>query len=131
MKVLIDHGICVAGGMQFKISCRLPFDPNNPACVADCAACCCMTGSTEIKNDGNEVLLISAITLIHTQGYAFTLLWNKVTPYEMQPGAVEEIAVRFAPTAFGPYGAYLTIDSDDPVTPTLKISVVGSATHKP
>jgi hypothetical protein len=48
----------------------------------------------------------------------------------MQPGAVEEFTIQFAPTAFGSYGAELTIESDDPVTPTLKISVAGSATKK-
>lgn len=119
------------GGTAFQIGCGQPFDPNNTSCTAACIAdCCCMEGTIDIENVGDEDLIISSITMTKNESNAFTLLWTKTVPYAIAPGGLEQVGVRFTPLAFGSFNGELTIESNDPLKPTQVVGIAGSATKR-
>ncbi|MBI5527784.1 MAG: choice-of-anchor D domain-containing protein [Deltaproteobacteria bacterium] len=119
------------GGTSFQIGCGMPFDPQNPGCNQTCIAdCCCMEATLDVENVGDDVLILESVTMIENTGNAFTLLWNEPVPYQIDPGVLEPIWVRFTPLTFGTFNAKVEVVSNDPITPTRQIGIAGSAVKR-
>jgi len=87
----------------------------------------CMSGkqSVTVKNIGKGKLTISSIAI--TGPYTVT----PATPTSLVPNAAITLTVTFTPTVAGPAPGTLRITSDDPVTPVLTVSLVGTALPTP
>jgi hypothetical protein len=119
------------GGTSFQIGCGMPFDPQNPDCNQTCIAdCCCMEATLDVENVGDDVLILDSVEMIENTGNAFTLLWSKPVPYQIDPGVLEPIPVRFTPLSFGTFNAKVEVKSNDPITPTRQIGIAGSAVKR-
>jgi hypothetical protein len=78
--------------------------------------------SFQVTNLGSQDLTL-ATTL---DGDAFRL--SSLVPATVGPSQTTRVYVRFAPTAAGEYSGMLRIGTNDPVHPTLEVSLAGTAT---
>jgi hypothetical protein len=83
-----------------------------------------------LSNTGTQPLSIPAggISLVGSAAARFHVTAAPATPFTLAPGASVPVSVDFAPTAAGPQGAALQIQSDDPTTPILDLTVRGLGT---
>jgi photosystem II stability/assembly factor-like uncharacterized protein len=72
----------------------------------------------QMHNDGNALLQVSSIASNSSQ---FVIPQK----YNVQPGSMVEITVRFTPTSAGTKAGTITITSNDPDEPTTPVSVQG------
>jgi hypothetical protein len=83
-----------------------------------------------ITNGGTDVLNISAVTLSDTENFSF--IGNAGNdpcgdvPITIEAGTSCTCRINFHPQSEAAYGATLSIDSDDPDTPTADIALTGT-----
>ncbi len=83
-----------------------------------------------ITNGGTDILNISGITLSDTEN--FTFIANGGTdpcgdlPITIEAGTSCTCLIKFYPQSEATYSAALTIDCDDPDTPTVDIALIGT-----
>jgi len=73
-----------------------------------------------VSNTGNAPLNLTAVT---TDDPQFTV--KEAAPFALEPNTEKGLSVRFAPKQTGAQEATLTIESNDPATPTLRVSLRG------
>lgn len=73
-----------------------------------------------VSNTGNAPLNLTAVASDDPQ---FTM--EEAAPFALEPNTEKGLSVRFAPKQTGAQEATLTIESNDPATPTLKVSLRG------
>lgn len=85
----------------------------------------------EIRNVGSASYAVSSIRLEGQNPTAFTVDVNAgLNPCgagvrTLAPGGSCGVDVRFAPAAFGPFAAVLTVQSNDPVSPSVNSALQG------
>ena len=86
------------------------------------------TLSTQVQNTGTSPLNVTGVS--SCAGTPGSVTWAPAAPFTVAAGGSVTLSVTFAPTAAGalPAGACLAIASTDPVKPTVKLGVSGSAT---
>ncbi|HTQ58885.1 MAG TPA: choice-of-anchor D domain-containing protein [Candidatus Solibacter sp.] len=84
-------------------------------------------GSVTLTNSGGANLMIS---LISVSAGPFGVS-GITTPSTIVPGASATMNVSFSPTTAGSDSGSITITSNDPQTPTIAISLTGTATSSP
>jgi len=78
----------------------------------------------KVKNTGNAPLSVSGTSIVTGP---FSIV-NGVNAFDLDPGAVQNVIVRFTPTLpAGAKGGTLRVLSDDPDTPTLDVALSGTA----
>ncbi|MEW6730391.1 MAG: choice-of-anchor D domain-containing protein [Acidobacteriota bacterium] len=78
-----------------------------------------------ISNIGTAPLDIQSFSL--TSGGANGFALPSTTPFTVQPNSTGQITVNFTPTTAGPRSDTLSIRSNDPATPTVTVSLTGTA----
>lgn len=91
------------------------------------------TGSTKqqtfvIKNIGLATLVISSVSNPVTP---FSIVSDGCSGQNVTPGSTCSIVVKFAPAGAGGFNSQFTINSNDPDTPTLNVSVLGTGVAAP
>jgi hypothetical protein len=86
------------------------------------------TRTITITNAGGTDLVISNIV---NPLPPFSIVNKPATPFTIQPGQSRELTVQFAPTSIQRFVGSLTIQSNDPATPNLNISLEGIGTSAP
>ncbi|MBI2877784.1 MAG: choice-of-anchor D domain-containing protein [Candidatus Tectomicrobia bacterium] len=76
--------------------------------------------SLSISNIGSQDLIVSSLGLA---GIDFSLVNPPATPFTLLPGGSQVLMVRFAPTSGGNKTGSLTIASNDPESPSLKVGL--------
>ncbi len=75
----------------------------------------------ELLNGGRETLVISDIALAGSED----LLLHDDAERVLEPGASTSVALGFEPTSGGQHAASLTVESNDPESPIVSVSVEG------
>jgi hypothetical protein len=83
-----------------------------------------------LTNNSTAPITIPAggITLTGASAARFQLTNAPVTPFVLSPGSSIGVSVDFNPTVIGPQAADLLIQSDDPITPVLDVTLRGLGT---
>jgi hypothetical protein len=87
------------------------------------------TRDLTIQNTGSENLLVNGVSMASGSDPAFSVLSNPGVPQTIPPGGSVVYTVKFAPTASSADGlrtGSVTIDSSDPITPTVSVPVSGT-----
>jgi len=79
-----------------------------------------------IQNTGSATLNISGASV---SGTGFSIVGS--VPSSISAGGSDTITVRFAPSSVGSHTGTLSINSDDPDTPTLNIGLNGTGESEP
>ncbi|MGH7726255.1 MAG: choice-of-anchor D domain-containing protein [Candidatus Eiseniibacteriota bacterium] len=85
----------------------------------------CHSDSIEIRNPGTDILYVSSITSSHA---AFV---PGITIATLEPGTSAIIPISFCPATGGPLAATLTIESNDPETPSVVVNMTGMGARPP
>jgi len=83
------------------------------------------TDSVVVRNSGSDVL---SVTSVSAAPGVFT---TSTAPFDLAPGDARGIAVRYAPTVVGTSVGALTIASNDPVRPTVLVTLIGTGLEPP
>jgi acetyl esterase/lipase len=81
------------------------------------------TTTIHVDNIGSSALGLHSIST--PSGAGFKLVVPPSLPQSMQPGSAVEVKVAFHPAVSGVVNDTLTVESDDPLHPVVKISVQG------
>ncbi len=86
------------------------------------------TLSTQVQNTSTVPLNVTGVS--SCAGTPGSVTWAPTAPFTVAAGGSATLSVTFAPAAAGalPAGACLAIASNDPVKPTVKLGVSGTAT---
>src|SRR5207244_2963511 len=74
-----------------------------------------------VRNTGSASLSLTGMSVDNTQ---FSLA-SVTLPLTIDPGGQQTITVRFNPTGNGAQNGMLTITSNDPAKPTLRVPLIG------
>ena len=84
------------------------------------------SAAVQVSNQGTADLTVSAISLSSSAaGFSIS---GPTAPRTVAPGAALEISVSFSPAGEGAASATLTIESDDPNTPSISVALSGIGT---
>ncbi|HLJ16400.1 MAG TPA: choice-of-anchor D domain-containing protein, partial [Bryobacteraceae bacterium] len=83
--------------------------------------------TVNVSNSGNAPLTVNSLSLSNP---LFTVP-GLTAPFTLAPGAQQVLTIQFAPTAAGSQIATLTIASNDPVKPSVTISLTGTGVTNP
>ena len=79
----------------------------------------------EIRNEGEDICLITAVRMIQSSDPAFTLVNGDILSREIPAGAAETIEVEFAPTAAGTQTGQVEFSISSPTSPFNLVDLVG------
>ncbi|MFQ5557626.1 MAG: choice-of-anchor D domain-containing protein, partial [Acidimicrobiales bacterium] len=81
---------------------------------------------TTVTNVGTTTLTVTSADL-SSGGPEFSVVSGGGGPFTVASGATHDITVRFDPTGDGPFAGNLRVESDDPDSPTVDVSLSGTA----
>jgi hypothetical protein len=118
--LLLAHAPATAGTAEIRLSSSLmDFGPVQVGAQSDL--------TLTIFNDGFSQLGITGLNGLPAEG--FSLVSPPTTPFQINPTpASQDITVRFAPTSPGPAETTLTVTSNDFGSPSLQVTLKGTAT---
>ena len=79
----------------------------------------------ELENVGNRAVTVKTLTLAATSNVFGLDAIPGGLPFQLLPGAKQQVHVTFKPLRPTPYTSTLTVTSDDPRTPRLDVPVTG------
>lgn len=79
------------------------------------------TWNCQVQNTGNADLIITSIGIPSGEPVSTTF----VTPYTLTPGNSVDIPLTYTPVAAIPLNAQVSINSSDPVTPVVNVTLTG------
>jgi hypothetical protein len=77
--------------------------------------------SVEVRNEGFSSLLVGSVGITGTDSGDFSIQSEDCSLQSLAPGAVCIVDVTFTVSSYGAKNATLSIDSDDPDTPTVNV----------
>lgn len=84
-----------------------------------------------VTNTGQDILNVSTVSLTGSDVSAFAIYIDSCTGQYLAISGNCIIQVEFSPTSEGVKNANLSISSNDPITPTLNVPLVGTGTNDP
>jgi len=83
------------------------------------------TLSLTVTNTGSADLIISGVS---SPALPFSITSNTCAYTTLEPSEACQLSIRFAPTAAGTYNSSISINSNDPGTPTVTVNLTGTST---
>jgi MYXO-CTERM domain-containing protein len=87
------------------------------------------TLASQVQDTGGATLTVSAIAACSGTSAEFT--WSPSAPFTVGAGQAQALAVTYAPVDAGADNGCLTLTTDDPLHPTVNLSLAGSGTVTP
>jgi hypothetical protein len=132
---LCEDGLQVFPGVKNRLMAALPLNQSkiltaNPSASLVFGNITVNTGSTlnvTLQNTGNTTFSINSLQITGSDSAMFSLVAPPALPFNLQPGAATQIAVRFMPTSVGSRSATVSFGNDSSnVSPKLDIGLSGS-----
>jgi Fibronectin type III domain/Abnormal spindle-like microcephaly-assoc'd, ASPM-SPD-2-Hydin len=86
------------------------------------------TQKVTVSNQGGVDLVVTQIT---NPSGPFTILSKPATPLTIAAGASVDLTVQFQPPGIGRFAGAFSISSNDPATPVVTVTLVGTGTSTP
>ncbi|MCF8388897.1 MAG: choice-of-anchor D domain-containing protein [Bacteroidales bacterium] len=83
------------------------------------------TWNMQVQNTGTADLTITAVNIPSGQPVSTSF----TTPYYIAPGGSATIPLSYEPDEFGPLNTNVTINSSDPINPSVSVSLTGNAVY--
>ncbi len=82
--------------------------------------------TTQVQNTGTATLSVMGVTAC--TGTSTEFAWSPTTPFDVAPGQSATLRVTYAPTGAGQDSGCLTVASNDPGNPTVRLELQGTGT---